>query len=120
MMPFIYVFLGGGLGSICRYGISWLLSDYKLDFPWATLIANFLACILLGTLSAYALKIQANDFVKYTFAVGFCGGFSTFSTFSNETFQLLEIGEYYLAFANIIVSVLICLLGIFIGYAIFS
>lgn len=114
-MPFLYVFLGGGLGSIARYGISKLLSSYELNFPLATLIANILACIILGYLSAYAGKHGIPDSVRYTLMVGFCGGFSTFSTFSNETFKLLEQGQLATAAFNISLSLVTCLLGIYIG-----
>lgn len=117
-MSFLYVFVGGGLGSLARYGIAKWMSSYKFDFPWATLSANFLACIILGGLTAYAAKNGIPDSIRLTFMVGFCGGFSTFSTFSSETFKLFEQGDFTNAFLNIFVSVMICLVGIYIGFRI--
>lgn len=114
-MAFLYVFLGGGLGSMVRFGIAKLLEQYSFTFPWATFLANILACIILGALTAYAGKNGMSDTFRHTFMVGFCGGFSTFSTFSNETFKHMEQGELSYAFANILFSVVVCLLGIYIG-----
>ncbi len=114
-MPYLFVFLGGGLGSIFRYGIARLLNPYTLTFPYATFLANILSCIVLGFMVSWSLKGGLNNNVKLFFLVGFCGGFSTFSTFSNETFQLFEAGQHGYALANIIVSVLLCLLAIYIG-----
>jgi len=111
----IYVFLGGGLGSLCRYGIAKALQPYHYTFPYATLLANILSCIVLGFFVAWSLREGRSENVKLFFMVGFCGGFSTFSTFSNETFQLLQNGHYAYGLANIAVSVLVCLVAIYVG-----
>jgi len=84
MLNFFWVFLGGGLGSICRYGISKLLSGNHFDFPLATLLANIISCIILGYLFGVTLKAGLTNQAKLLWMTGFCGGFSTFSTFSLE------------------------------------
>jgi len=114
-MQIIWVFLGGGLGSLCRYGIARWLSGYALTFPWATLVANVLACVVLGFLIGLDLQNKASTPIRLLFMTGFCGGFSTFSTFTAETFQLFELGHTMQAFGNIVGSVLLCLLAVFIG-----
>jgi len=115
MQAFLFVFIGGGLGSICRYGIARLLQAQQLDFPLATFIANALACIVLGALVGISLKGDMSSTNKLLWMTGFCGGFSTFSTFSSETFQLLQAGNYGYALANIGLSIMVCLFCIFIG-----
>lgn len=115
MQAFLLIFIGGGLGSMCRYGIARLLQAQHWDFPLATFIANALACILLGALVGLSLKGDMSSTYKLILMTGFCGGFSTFSTFSSETFQLLQAGNYVYALANIGLSILVCLFCIFIG-----
>lgn len=83
MLSLLAVFIGGGSGSLCRYGLSFLFTTTA--YPLATLAANILACLLLGYL--VGIDIQ-NNTIKLLLATGFCGGFSTFSTFSNETLAL--------------------------------
>lgn len=120
-MNFILVFIGGGLGSICRYGISLMMKSHGYIFPLATLAANALSCIILGALVGATLKNgDASDVQKYLLMTGFCGGFSTFSTFTNETFQLFQNGNLMYAFGNIFLSLMICLLCIFIGVRLVS
>ena len=100
------VFLGGGLGSVSRFGVSKLstvIFDYK--FPLGTLIANTLACLILG-LTIYFLKdkIDSNKIIKYFIIIGFCGGFSTFSTFGLDTIQLFKSGLLTFGIINILIS----------------
>ncbi|MEM6319652.1 MAG: fluoride efflux transporter CrcB [Bacteroidota bacterium] len=115
MQSFFWVFIGGGLGSMCRYGIARLLHAQNWNSAVATLMANVLACIVLGALLGWSLKGELSNTTKLLMMTGFCGGFSTFSTFSMETFQFLQAGNYGYAFLNILGSLLTCLLGIFIG-----
>ena len=113
MAAFFYVFLGGGAGSICRYSIAKMISN--TTFPYATMVANIISCIILGFLIGYHQKTGLSDTNRLIFMTGFCGGFSTFSTFSAETFQLFENGNIASAFGNIFLSITICLFCIFIG-----
>jgi len=117
---FLMVFIGGGLGSICRYGIARGMNSYEGAFPLATFLANAISCILLGALIEYHLKNGMEQGMRLMLITGFCGGFSTFSTFSYETFDLLQNGDYTNAFLNIGGSLIVCLICIFIGLKITS
>ena len=114
-MNYLAVFIGGGLGSICRYGIARLLAPWQFTFPYATLIANILSCIILGFMVAFVAKNTMNDAWRLLIMVGFCGGFSTFSTFTNETYRLFETGNTVYALSNILFSLLLCIISIYLG-----
>lgn len=117
-MNWLAVFVGGGLGSLCRYGVARILEPYALKFPWATIIANLLASALLGILMAAALKSNLQSTWRLLWMVGFCGGFSTFSTFTAETFLFFEQGQWLYGLGNILLSLTICLFGFYLGFKI--
>jgi len=108
------VFIGGGLGSICRYAISLLvIKSDAASLPWATLIANVLSCVVMGLVIFYLDgRFELQLWQRLFLLVGFCGGFSTFSTFSLENHALLRAGQTGYLIANIAVSVVLCL-GVF-------
>ncbi|MEM1320079.1 MAG: fluoride efflux transporter CrcB [Bacteroidota bacterium] len=114
-MSYLWVFIGGGLGSLFRYGIAKALAAQALNFPLATLLANILSCILLGFLVGYEMRSGLAIHWRLLLLTGFCGGFSTFSTFSFETFELFQTGQTGYALLNIGASLIICLGGIYLG-----
>lgn len=115
MSAIFWVFLGGGIGSLLRYGIARLTAPYAPLFPYATLLANVLSCILLGYLAGLSLRGGLDEPPKLFLMTGLCGGFSTFSTFSNETFGLLQSGHFALAVLNVGGSLLLGLACIYVG-----
>ena len=116
MKILIAIFIGGGLGSIARYGIYNLVrGGFNIINPLGVLTANIISTIILGVVLFYSTdKFVLSDTFKAMIIVGFCGGFSTFSTFSFETFELLRTGNYLYAVANVLVSVILGLLVLFI------
>ena len=113
MGSMLAVFVGGGLGSLARYGIFKLLESYAgSSFPLATLLSNIFACLVLGVF----LLVDGDNLMRNLVAIGFCGGFSTFSTFSLETLELFKAGNFAYGVLNITCSFIICILIIYVSF----
>ncbi|WP_116125985.1 fluoride efflux transporter FluC [Lewinella sp. IMCC34183] len=108
-MNWLLVFAGGGLGACCRYGLALMLPPAVLaegHFPWATFLANLLACSVLGLGLAFVARDQLPRAGQLLLITGFCGGFSTFSTFALELTDLLQQGYGVVAFTYLFASLL--------------
>ena len=110
------VLLGGGFGSIARYLLSYFFTkNNTLSFPWATFIANSIGCLIIGLLFGYIQKNNLqNETLKLLLITGFCGGFTTFSTFSYENFNLIQQNIYLpivYALASVIVGFIFTMIG---------
>ncbi len=116
MLNVLAIFIGGGLGSLSRYAVSVLLKMYSMDFPVATLTVNIIGSLILGFAAAlFWRETHLHPTLKLAITVGFCGGLTTFSTFSWETFELIKNGEWVLALLYTLISVLACVLAVSSG-----
>lgn len=108
----IAVFVGSGLGGVCRWGVSQLTPG---NYPFGTLLVNVVGCFLLGALTRHA---PGDPHLKLLLTAGFCGGFTTFSTFINENFLMLRGQQMLMAIGYILLSVSLGLLAAWAGYQI--
>ena len=115
-MNVFLVFIGGGIGSVLRYLLGQLHIKYiSISFPLATLLSNLLATTILGMVFYWVIpRYSGNTWLNPLLIAGFCGGFSTFSTFSNDTIQLVQSGSYFLALINVCISLIFGLVIVFL------
>lgn len=123
MKAILLVALGGAVGSVARYKLSGLVLQHTLDwrFPAGTFAVNVLGCLVAGFLAGLAEKhdLLSADMRVLLFA-GLLGGFTTFSAFGLETMFLLKRGDYAIALANVVVSVVAGLLALWLGLGLAS
>lgn len=118
MYPFLLVGAGGALGAMARYGGAILVGRlWPMSFPLATLLINVIGSVLMGIFIGLMARLlpawqqEARLFV----AVGILGGFTTFSSFSLDAIVLIERGELLQAGAYVLLSVVLCLIGLYLG-----
>lgn len=120
MRQLLLVGFGGFLGSVARYLVSKLnLTWHYHDIPMGTLTVNIVGSILIGFfLGIFINSDLLNTNLKLFIVVGFCGGFTTFSSFTNENFILLQNGQFLTSIVYVLGSVLLGILAVYIGYLI--
>ena len=115
-MIYMLIALGGAAGSVLRYLVGGAIQTRSASgFPIGTMIVNISGCFLIGMLVRQFLNMQLSHELRALLIVGFCGGFTTFSTFSAETLALIEGGEYARAGTYVLLSVILCLLATLAG-----
>ncbi|MDR1041292.1 MAG: fluoride efflux transporter CrcB [Deltaproteobacteria bacterium] len=116
-MLYLVVAVGGGLGAMLRYAISRGIAPMFPGFPAGTLIANVLAGLICGAVTAMHREYHIfHPSLSLLITTGMMGGLSTFSTFSVETVDLLRASRYLAAGANVLTSLALCLGGVFLSY----
>lgn len=120
MKTLIYIALGGALGSVGRYLLTKAIQNHWITaFPWGTMAVNLIGCLLIGLLYGLMEKHDiSSPELRLFLTVGFCGGFTTFSTFINESFSLMRGGELMLSALYLGGSVALGLLAVYLGQTI--
>jgi CrcB protein len=115
-MIYLYIALGGAAGSVLRYSLGGAVQRVSASgFPIGTLFVNVSGCFIIGVLVRQFMNMQLSPELRALLIVGFCGGFTTFSTFSAETLGLVEGGEYSRAAAYVALSLALCLTATLAG-----
>ena len=121
MLNGLLIFVGGGLGSVARWWASGFVAEkFGETFPWGTMIVNVTGSFLIGlfaTLTGPEGRVLAPASLRAFFMLGVCGGYTTFSSFSLQTLNLAEDGQWFRAGANTVLSVVLCLAGVWLGHA---
>ena len=122
LMSSIAVAVGGAIGSLARFWLAELFVALGMSaFPWATLLANVSGSMLIGVIAALTGpdgRLLVAPELRLFWMVGICGGYTTFSSFSLQTLTLVQGGEWSRAVMNIGLSVILCLVAVWLGYMI--
>jgi len=111
-MSYLWVMVGSALGGVLRYALTRLTLTVSAGFPYGTVLIGY-----FGTLTLQSGKYAASDNVRLFVMVGICGGFTTFSSFSLQTFDLMRSGAWGRAAANVVLSVVLCVAAVAAGHA---
>lgn len=122
MLAYLWVAIGGALGSLSRFWLSGLVeARFGSVFPWGTLIINVTGSFLIGIFAALNEPdghMGASPSFRQFFMVGICGGYTTFSSFSLETLKRMQGGNWLYAGGNVVFSVVFCLVAVWLGYVV--
>ena len=120
MMIYLWIALGSALGGIARYACQgWAARLISETFPWGTLIVNIVGCSFIGFFATFTApdgRVIVGASARQFVMVGLCGGYTTFSSFSLQTLNLARDGEWLGAGANVVLSVVLCLLAVWVGH----
>ena len=115
-MNFLWVFIGGGIGSVLRYAVGLCIGASA--FPWATFAVNVGGSLAIGLFGGWSERFGWSEAVRFALTVGLCGGFTTFSTFSKESLALAQSGRWCAFSAYAFGSVAIGLVAVALGHLI--
>ena len=118
-MSYLWVTIGSALGGLLRYAITRMTITMSAGFPAGTILINILGSFIIGyfgTLTLQTGKYPASDNLRLFVMVGICGGFTTFSSFSLQTFDLMRTGSWGRALANVVLSVVLCVAAVAAGH----
>jgi fluoride exporter len=120
MSTYFWVALGGAIGSIARFWCSGMVANtFGQTFPWGTLVVNVVGSFIIGftaTLTGPDGRLFVPSDARIFVMVGFCGGFTTFSSFSLQTLTLVQDREWLQAGGNIVLSFVLCMISVWLGH----
>jgi fluoride exporter len=120
MASYFWIAIGSALGGVARYWCSGVAARLVGEtFPWGTLIVNIVGSFIIGffaTLTGPDGRVFVSSTARQFVMIGICGGYTTFSSFSIQTLNLVQDGEWFRAGANIVLSVICCLVAVWAGY----
>jgi CrcB protein len=124
MALYLWIAVGSALGDVSRFWLSGVIARaFGETFPWGTLLVNISGSFAIGIVAAFTApdaRFFMGSTARLAIMAGFLGGYTTFSSFSLQTLSLMQDAEWALAGANIALSVILCLLGVWAGYALAS
>lgn len=122
LQQYLVIGIGGALGSMLRFGVGTLIDSNVQKtghiFPWGTIIVNITGCFVIGfifTISTSEGRLFLSPLTRNFITIGILGGYTTFSSFSWQTLSLAQSGQMWGAVANVLLSVVLCLLGVWLG-----
>jgi CrcB protein len=116
MKQALLVFVGGGFGSVARYLVGKWLNNLETSIPYGTMLSNVLGSLLIGVVLGYLAKSSSvSETQSLLLATGFCGGFTTFSTFAYENQLFLKNGDYFSFFSYTLGSLVVGFSAVFLG-----
>jgi CrcB protein len=119
LYTYLVLAVGGAIGTMARYGISVLALPLSRDLPWGTIAINIVGSLLIGFFGTLTLahgKYPVSENTRLFVMVGICGGFTTFSSFSLQTVDLIRSGSFIRAMVNIVLSVVLCVGAVALGH----
>ena len=120
MTTYLWIALGSALGGMARFWCSGAIAErFGGTFPWGTLLVNVVGSFIIGffaTISGPDGRLLVASDIRQFVMVGFCGGYTTFSSFSLQTLTLMQDGEWSYVGLNIVASVVLCLLAVWLGH----
>jgi fluoride exporter len=118
-MTYILIALGSAIGGVLRYALTRATLSIDNGFPYGTILVNIIGCFVIGffgTFTVHGDRHAVSDHVRLFVMVGLCGGFTTFSSFSLQTLDLIRAGAWGRALANICASVVLCFFSVAVGH----
>lgn len=122
-MPYLWIALGSATGGVLRFWMSGAIATRMgQTFPWGTIMVNIVGSFIIGLLAALVssdsrLDPKHHSFISEFLMIGVCGGYTTFSSFSMQTLTLVREGQWLYAGGNVVISVIACLVAVWLGYA---